>query len=129
MQSCPTAHIFLFVSVENTNISLYVCFLKLAAHCDVLIENYIPGQLEKMGLSYQQIKKHNPRLIYCSITGQFNHLCYYIKLGDVKNSERFKVLNMLNLLSVHIFLGQVMVKQGLTGREQGMMLLLQVWEG
>jgi len=42
---------------------------KLAAECDVLIENYKVGNLKRYGLDYDSLKKVNPRLIYCSITG------------------------------------------------------------
>ncbi|KAJ2957868.1 hypothetical protein NQZ79_g6463 [Umbelopsis isabellina] len=38
-------------------------------NCDVLVENYLPGKLEKMGLGYEQLKEINPKLIYASITG------------------------------------------------------------
>ncbi|KAG2173972.1 hypothetical protein INT44_000086, partial [Umbelopsis vinacea] len=41
----------------------------LVKHCDVLVENYLPGKLEKMGLGYEELKKINPKLIYASITG------------------------------------------------------------
>lgn len=41
----------------------------LAKTCDVLIENYVPGKLDKLGLGYEQIKTIAPKLIYCSITG------------------------------------------------------------
>ncbi|KAJ1976295.1 hypothetical protein H4R34_004031, partial [Dimargaris verticillata] len=41
----------------------------LAKHCDVLVENYLPGKLASMGLGYDQLKANNPRLIYASITG------------------------------------------------------------
>ena len=41
----------------------------LAAKCDVLIENYKVGTLARYGLSYEQLREENPRLIYCSITG------------------------------------------------------------
>lgn len=41
----------------------------LAKSCDVLIENYVPGKLDKLGLGYEQMKKINEKLIYCSITG------------------------------------------------------------
>lgn len=41
----------------------------LASKCDVLVENYLPGKLEKYGLGYEQMRNVNPRLIYCSITG------------------------------------------------------------
>jgi crotonobetainyl-CoA:carnitine CoA-transferase CaiB-like acyl-CoA transferase len=42
---------------------------KLASQCDVLIENYKSGDLERYGLDYARLKKDNPGLIYCSITG------------------------------------------------------------
>ncbi|XP_071488142.1 succinyl-CoA:glutarate CoA-transferase-like [Diadema antillarum] len=42
---------------------------KLVGVSDVLLENYIPGKLEELGLGYDQLKTVNPGLIYCSITG------------------------------------------------------------
>jgi crotonobetainyl-CoA:carnitine CoA-transferase CaiB-like acyl-CoA transferase len=42
---------------------------KLAARCDVLIENYKVGDLERYGLGYEALKALNPGLVYCSITG------------------------------------------------------------
>src|SRR6267142_2496060 len=42
---------------------------ELAAISDVLIENYKFGDLARYGLSYEDIRKINPRLIYCSVTG------------------------------------------------------------
>ena len=42
---------------------------ELAATSDVLLENYKVGTLAKFGLSYADLKKINPRLIYCSVTG------------------------------------------------------------
>ena len=42
---------------------------KMAAKCDILIENFKVGGLKKYGLDYESIKAINPRLIYCSITG------------------------------------------------------------
>lgn len=43
--------------------------LALIDHCDVLIENFRPGTLEKVGLDPQLLRERNPRLIHCSITG------------------------------------------------------------
>jgi formyl-CoA transferase/CoA:oxalate CoA-transferase len=41
----------------------------LAARCDILIENYRPGVMERLGLGYETLSALNPRLIYCSISG------------------------------------------------------------
>ncbi|HEY6865131.1 MAG TPA: CaiB/BaiF CoA-transferase family protein [Burkholderiales bacterium] len=45
---------------------------ELAKISDVLIENYKFGDLPRYGLGYEDLKKINPRLIYCSVTG-FGH--------------------------------------------------------
>lgn len=44
-------------------------FTKLIQSSDVLIENNRPGVMERLGFSYEQVKKINPRMIYCSISG------------------------------------------------------------
>ena len=41
----------------------------LAARADVLVDNYRRGTFARFGLSYEQLKQANPRLIYCSICG------------------------------------------------------------
>jgi len=41
----------------------------LAAKSDVLLENYKYGDLARYGLGYEDLRKINPRLIYCSVTG------------------------------------------------------------
>ena len=42
---------------------------ELAARSDVLIENYKVGDLARYGLAYDDVRKVNPRIIYCSVTG------------------------------------------------------------
>ena len=42
---------------------------KLAARCDVVIENFRPGTMERLGLSYEELSRSDPRLVYCAITG------------------------------------------------------------
>ena len=42
---------------------------ELAAKCDVLLENYKPGDLGRYGLGYDDLRQVNPRLVYCSVTG------------------------------------------------------------
>jgi crotonobetainyl-CoA:carnitine CoA-transferase CaiB-like acyl-CoA transferase len=42
---------------------------ELARRADVLIENFKPGGLDRFGLGYDDIQKHNPGVVYASITG------------------------------------------------------------
>lgn len=42
---------------------------KLADRADILIENYRPGAMEKLGLGYEALAETNPKLIYCSEKG------------------------------------------------------------
>jgi crotonobetainyl-CoA:carnitine CoA-transferase CaiB-like acyl-CoA transferase len=42
---------------------------KMLSDCDILIQNFKAGGLDKYGLGYEQIKKEHPHIIYCSITG------------------------------------------------------------
>ncbi len=42
---------------------------KLLAKADVLIQNFRPGVIERLGLDYEAVKAINPRLVYASITG------------------------------------------------------------
>ena len=43
--------------------------LQMMEKADVVLENFRPGTLQKLGLGYQQARARNPRLIYCSISG------------------------------------------------------------
>jgi CoA:oxalate CoA-transferase len=42
---------------------------KLVAKVDILVENFAPGVLERLGLGYEEARKINPRIIYASISG------------------------------------------------------------
>jgi crotonobetainyl-CoA:carnitine CoA-transferase CaiB-like acyl-CoA transferase len=44
-------------------------FLQLARTADVVVENFRPGVMDRLGLSYAVLAKANPRLIYCAISG------------------------------------------------------------
>lgn len=52
----------------------------LVREADVLIENFKPGGLKEYGLDYESLRRINPRLIYCSITG-FGQTGSYAKRG------------------------------------------------
>ena len=41
----------------------------MVKRCDVVVENFKPGVMEKLGLSYDKLKEINPSIIYCSISG------------------------------------------------------------
>jgi len=38
-------------------------FLRLVEHVDVVVENFTPGTMAKLGLDYETLKKHNPKVI------------------------------------------------------------------
>ena len=42
---------------------------QMALQSDILVENFKVGGLQQYGLDYESLREHNPRLIYCSVTG------------------------------------------------------------
>jgi crotonobetainyl-CoA:carnitine CoA-transferase CaiB-like acyl-CoA transferase len=42
---------------------------QLAVRADVVVENFAPGVAERLGMGWKTLKRRNPRLIYCSISG------------------------------------------------------------
>lgn len=44
-------------------------FLKLVSDADVVVENFRPGTLDRLGIGYDVLKEHNPRIILASISG------------------------------------------------------------
>lgn len=44
-------------------------FHKLAASADVVIENFRPGVMDRLGVGYDDLREINPRLVYCAISG------------------------------------------------------------
>ncbi len=43
--------------------------IRMARAADVLVENFRPGTLEKLGLGYPRLRVENPTIVYCSVTG------------------------------------------------------------
>jgi CoA:oxalate CoA-transferase len=44
-------------------------FRKLVQSADVVVENFRPGVMDRLGLGYEQLQQENPRLVYCAISG------------------------------------------------------------
>jgi len=44
-------------------------FAKLIKHCDVMVENFAPGAIDRMGFSWEKIQEINSRMIYASVKG------------------------------------------------------------
>ena len=44
-------------------------FIEMISKADILIENFRPGTMAKLGLDYEVLKEANPRLIFCGISG------------------------------------------------------------
>ncbi len=47
-------------------------FLRLVSKADVVVENYRPGTMEKLGLGYEVLREQNPAVIYAAVSG-FGH--------------------------------------------------------
>lgn len=57
------------IAVDIASVEGQALIRELVAESDVLVENYKVGDLARYGLAYDDLRKINPRLIYCSITG------------------------------------------------------------
>lgn len=57
----------------------------LATRSDVLIENFLPGTLEQLGLGFEELSRINPRLVYCSITG-------FGQTGPLRNEPGYDIM-------------------------------------
>ncbi|KAI4728722.1 formyl-coenzyme A transferase [Aureobasidium sp. EXF-10728] len=93
-----------FLSVNRNKKSLGLSFQsplgveilhKLAAECDVLVENYLPGALKKYKMDYETLSKVNPKLIYASITG-------YGQTGPYANRAGYDVMVEAEMGLMHI---------------------------
>src|SRR5882757_6569878 len=80
----------------------------LAAKCDILIENYRPGVMDRLGLGYETLSAINPRLIYCAISG-------YGMTGPLRDRPSFDIVlqAMSGALSVNGEAGRPPTKMGI----------------
>ena len=44
-------------------------FLRLATRADVVVESFRPGVVTRLGIGYADVRRHNPRIVYCSTSG------------------------------------------------------------
>src|SRR5918998_5885392 len=58
---------------------------RLIASADVLVENFAPGSLERLGFAYEDLRKDHPGLIYCSLSG-------FGRTGPYKNRRGFDLV-------------------------------------
>ena len=67
-------------------------FYKLIDTYDILLEGFRPGVMDKLGIGYQELKRRNPRIIFCSLSGygqdgpykeRSGHDINYIGLGGI----------------------------------------------
>ena len=71
---CSFFHHFLNRNKKHLSLNLTTpegleIFKGLVKQSDVIVVQYRPGVVEKLGIDYESMKKVNPRIIYCSITG------------------------------------------------------------
>lgn len=71
-----TAYLFLLTNRNKRGLTLDLrraegreVFLRLAAGADVIVEGFRPGVVERLGIDYATVRAHNPRVVYCAITG------------------------------------------------------------
>ncbi|HLX92499.1 MAG TPA: CoA transferase [Puia sp.] len=56
--------------------------LKLAERADIVLENFRPGVMERLGYGYEALKKINPKIIYCSASGWGSDGPYFKRPGQ-----------------------------------------------
>jgi formyl-CoA transferase len=57
------------ITIDSKNAKGKDILERLVKHCDVLVENFAPGALDRMGLTWDYIHKTNPRMIVASVKG------------------------------------------------------------
>jgi crotonobetainyl-CoA:carnitine CoA-transferase CaiB-like acyl-CoA transferase len=70
-------------------------FLRLVETADVVVENYRPGVMDRLGLGWETLKRANPRLVYCAISG-------FGQTGPMRNAPAYDqiVQGLSGLMSI-----------------------------
>lgn len=72
---------------------------QLVGKYDIVLEQFRPGVMKRLGLDYEELRRHNPALIFCSLTGygqtgpyrnRAGHDLNYLALSGVSNYSRRK---------------------------------------
>ena len=101
-------------SANKKNISLNLrkdrgkeIFFELLKKSDVVVQNFSPGTMERIGLGYDVLKKINPRIVYCAISG-------FGQNGPLRNRPAYDPLiqSMSGILSINGFPDREPVKVG-----------------
>ncbi len=82
-------------------------FMRLSRDADVIIEGFRPGKVDALGIGYKAIKKINPKIIYCSITGYGQKGAYKNKAGHDLNYVALS--GVLNVVSKKPFVAGVQI--------------------
>jgi crotonobetainyl-CoA:carnitine CoA-transferase CaiB-like acyl-CoA transferase len=71
-------------------------FFKLIEKADVLLEGFRPGVVDRLGADYESVRKVNPKIVYCSITGYGQDGPFRDRVGHDVNYLSFSgVLNLI----------------------------------
>ena len=57
------------ITLDTKNETGKEILIRLIKSCDVLVENFAPGALDRMGFPWERIQELNPRMIYASVKG------------------------------------------------------------
>jgi crotonobetainyl-CoA:carnitine CoA-transferase CaiB-like acyl-CoA transferase len=81
---------------------------RLAADSDILVENYRPGVMDRLGLGYAALSEINPRLIYCAISG-------FGLTGPLRDKPSFDIVTqaLSGALSINGERGHMPIKLGI----------------
>lgn len=68
-EACYLLEENIYILANNFYFSGKTIFYDIARKSDVMVENFLPGKLDKLGVGYEMLSSMCPRLIYCAITG------------------------------------------------------------